>query len=151
MAFSPGRPSTGSTAPACDVIFIDTNIAIALRDNDMETRERIRALGRFPVISMITRIELENGVNVEPIAVNARRRLLERLLEALNVEMFTTADIHAYGHIVYNLGHDRKRTLDRLIAAQAISRGARLITRNGKDFRRIDGLKLEEWDTPVAG
>ena len=132
------------------MIFIDTNIAIALRDNDDDTRERIRALGRLPVISMITRIELENGVNIEVAGVNTRRRLLERLLEALNVEMFTTADIQAYGQIVYALGHDRKRTLDRLMAAQAISRDARLITRNGKDFRRIDGLKLEEWDTPVA-
>ena len=26
-----------------------------------------------------------------------------------------------------------------------ITRDATLITRNGKDFRRIDGLKLEEW------
>ena len=26
-----------------------------------------------------------------------------------------------------------------------IARDATLIIRNGKDFRRIDGLKLEEW------
>lgn len=130
------------------MIFIDTNIAIALRDNDPETRERVRALGRFPVIAMISRIELENGVNIEPAGVSMRRRLLERLLEALRVEMFTAADIYAYGQIVYNLGHDRQRTLDRLIAAQAIARDATLITRNGKDFRKIDGLRLEVWETP---
>lgn len=145
MASSHARRSSGSTGRACELIFIDTNIAIALRDNDPDTRERIRALGRFPVISMISRIELENGVNIEPAGANVRRHLLERLLEALHVEMFTAADIYAYGQIVYDLGHDRQRTLDRLIAAQAISRDARLITRNGKDFRRIAGLKLEEW------
>lgn len=127
------------------MIFIDTNIAIALRDNDPDTRERVRALGRFPLISMITRIELENGVNIEPGGVNTRRHLLDRLLEALHVEMFTHADIYAYGQIVYDYGHDRQRTLDRLIAAQAIGRDARLITRNGKDFRKIRALKLEEW------
>ena len=127
------------------MIFIDTNIAIALRDNDVGTRERIRALGRFPAISIISRIELENGVNIRPAAANTRRHLLERLLESLRVEMFTAADIRAYGQIVYDLGHDRQRTLDRLIAAQAIARDARLITRNGKDFRRIENLKLDEW------
>lgn len=43
-------------------------------------------------------------------------------------------------------------TLDRLIAAQAIARDATLITRNGKDFRRIEGLRLVEWEPlePVA-
>ena len=127
------------------MIFIDTNIAIALRDNDADTRERIRAFGRLPVISMITRIELENGVNIEPAGADLRRQLLERLLESLRVEMFTPADIYAYGRIVYDLGHDRQRTLDRLIAAQAIARDATLVTRNGKDFRRIEGLKLEAW------
>ncbi len=149
MASSHARPLSGSTDRVCEMIFIDTNIAIALRDNDFETRERIRALGRFPVISMISRIELENGVNIEPAGLNTRRHLLERLLEALHVEMFTAADIYAYGQIVYDLGHDRMRTLDRLIAAQAIARDARLITRNGRDFRRINGLKLEEWETPA--
>ncbi len=130
------------------MIFIDTDVAIALRDNDPQTREQVRALGRFPVISMITRIELENGVNLELGLTNLRRALLNRLLESLRVEMFTAADIYAYGQIVYDIGHDRRRTLDRLIAAQAISRDATLITRNGKDFRKIHGLKLIEWETP---
>lgn len=145
MAFSPASRSSGSTGPVFDVIFIDTNIAIALRDNDLDTRERVRALGRFPVISMITRIELENGVNIEPEGTNTRRYLLDRLLEALHVEMYTHADTYAYGQIVYDYGHDRRRTLDRMIAAQAIVRDARLITRNGRDFREIKALKLEEW------
>jgi tRNA(fMet)-specific endonuclease VapC len=133
------------------MIFIDTDVAIALRDNDLQTREQVRALGRFPIISMITRIELENGVNLEPGLANLRRALLDRFLESLRVEMFTAADIYAYDQIVYDLGHDRRRTLDRLIAAQAISRDATLITRNGKDFRKIDGLKLIEWEGGKAG
>ena len=94
---------------------------------------------------MITRIELENGVNADPSHTLLRRRLLDRFLQTIAIQMFTDADILAYGAIVYNLGHDRRTTLDRLIAAQAITRDATLITRNGKDFRRIDGLKLEEW------
>ena len=128
------------------MIFIDTDIAIALRDVHRATHERVAALPEIPVLSMITRIELENGVNAEPGLERYRRRLLEELLETYSVEMFNHADILAYGAIVYNLSYDRRTTLDRLIAAQAIARDATLITRNGKDFRRIEELKLEEWE-----
>jgi tRNA(fMet)-specific endonuclease VapC len=127
------------------MIFIDTDVAIALRDADRPTLRLIDELPELPVISMITRIELENGANSEPALANPRRRLLDRLLETVAVEMFTHADILAYGAIVYDRGYDRRTTLDRLIAAQALARDAVLITRNGKDFRRIEGLKLEEW------
>lgn len=130
------------------MIFIDTDVTIALRDNDRATKERLAELGLLPVISVVTRIELENGVNREPGAANNRRRLLDRLLETIMVELFTPADILAYGAIVHDLGLDRRTTLDRLIAAQAISRNARLITRNRRDFERIDGLRLEVWPSP---
>ena len=131
------------------MIFVDTNIAIALRDLDRRTHEAVRTLDEVPVFSMITRIELENGVNAEPGLENSRRRLLDELLRTYAVEMFTHADILAYGAIIYDLSYDRRLTLDRLIAAQAIARDAVLITRNGKDFRRIEGLKLIEWKTPA--
>ena len=128
------------------MIFIDTDIAIALRDVHRATHERVAALPEIPVLSMITRIELENGVNDEPGLERYRRRLLDELLETYSVEMYTHADILAYGAIIYDTGYDRRTTLDRLIAAQAIARDATLITRNGRDFRRIGGLKLEEWE-----
>ena len=127
------------------MIFLDTNICIALRDLHDETWQRVRALPEGQVMSMITRIELENGANAEPGLENRRRRLLEELLAIIPVEMFTHADILSSRDSIYTLSFDRQRTLDRLIAAQAITRDATLVTRNGKDFRRIEGLKLEEW------
>ena len=132
------------------MIFIDTDVAIALRDVDPDTHRRIAELDERPVLGMITRIELENGVNREPAGTNRRRRLLDEMLEDLTVVMFTHADILAYGAIVSASAHpepvEGRTTLDRLIAAQAIARDATLITRNGRDFRRIEGLKLEEWE-----
>ena len=139
------------------MIFIDTDIAIALRDVHRATHERVAALPEIPVLSMITRIELENGVNDEPGLERYRRRLLDELLETYSVEMYTHADILAYGAIISASAHpelpapakagvEGRTTLDRLIAAQAIARDATLITRNGRDFRRIEGLKLEEWE-----
>lgn len=131
------------------MIFIDTSIAIALRDGDADTRQRIGGLDRVPVISVISRIELENGVNREPAGINLRRRLLDRFLQTITVEMFTPGDIRAYGDIVYEFGYNRRLTLDRLIAAQVVSRDALLITRNGADFRRLAGLRLEVWPGPA--
>lgn len=127
------------------MIFIDTDVAIALRDNHPDTQRRITELRDAVAISIMTRIELENGVNREPAGVNLRRRLLDRFLETIAIQMFTPADILAYGAIVYNYIYDRRLTIDRLIAAQAISRDCRLITRNGRDFRKIEALKLEVW------
>jgi len=130
------------------VIFIDTNVAIAFRDGEAEARVAIIDLAEKPVLSVITRIELENGVNRDSAGRDYRRRLLDRMLESFAVQMFTQADILTYGDIVHAIGYDRIRTLDRLIAAQAIVRDATLITRNGKDFRTIGGLRLIEWETP---
>ena len=42
-------------------------------------------------------------------------------------------------------GFSRRKVLDRMIAAQAITYGATLVTRNGDDFRDILGLRLLEW------
>lgn len=131
------------------MIFIDTNVAIALREVDPATTKQVQTLGRLPAISVMTRVELENGVNRDPAVADQRRRLLDRLLRTLAVEYLTPADILAYGRIVYQLGHDRRLTIDRLIAAQAISRDALLITMNGKDFQRIEGLRLEIWSAPA--
>ena len=132
------------------MIFIDTDVAIALRDADAVTMRLIDELPELPVIAMITRIELENGVNAEPAHAPLRRKRLDRFLETIVVEMYTHADILAYGAIISAAAHpepvEGRTTLDRLIAAQAIARDATLITRNGRDFRRIEGLKLEEWE-----
>jgi tRNA(fMet)-specific endonuclease VapC len=127
------------------LIFIDTNIAIALRDVDRVTHERVAELDEVPVLSVVTLIELENGVGANPASASQRRALLDRLVETYCVEMFTEKDIAAYAAIVGKLGFDRRLTLDRLIAAQAIARNASLITRNGRDFRSIPQLRLVEW------
>lgn len=58
---------------------------------------------------------------------------------------FDSAEAAAYGKIVAELGYDRRKVLDRMIAAQALTAGRRLITINGRDFSEIDGLDLEVW------
>ena len=55
------------------------------------------------------------------------------------------AEAQAYRKIVETCGFSRRKVLDRMIAAQAITAGATLVTRNGDDFRDIPNLILLEW------
>jgi hypothetical protein len=80
-------PTSANFSPERQRIFI----AVLAQCGSMHT------LGKFPVMSMITRIVLENGVKLEPGLTNLRRALFDRVLDSLRTEMFTAADISAYG------------------------------------------------------
>lgn len=130
------------------MVIIDTNIAIHLRDADPEIGERLRTVQFAPAISVITLIELEAGVYREPDSAAQRRLALLTVLPKLEILPFTRAEADAYGAIIATLGYTRARVLDRMIAAQAIVAGTRLITINRKDFADIPGLDLEVWPSP---
>lgn len=124
---------------------LDTSVAIALRDADPKHRPGIEALGPDLAISIITRIELEGGVRREPGLAAARLARLDVLLGGLEVVAFNEEAADAYRIILETTGFSRRKTLDRMIAAQAIIKGATLVTLNGADFSDIPELKLLAW------
>lgn len=123
---------------------IDTDVAIHLRDGSAEISERLMRLEADPAMSVVTLVELRAGAANDPL----RTALLERLVQSIPPLAFHTAEASAYGRIVAQLGYDRRKVLDRMIAAQAIVAGRKLITINHRDFAGIDGLELEAWDAP---
>lgn len=124
---------------------LDTSVAIALRDDDADVTERFAELPSPVGLSIITRIELEGGAADDTFDGRARRDRLNPLLSAFHVLDFDAEAADAYRMIVRNAGFSRRKTMDRMIAAQALAVGAILITRNGADFRDIPNLKLLEW------
>ena len=124
---------------------LDTNVAIALRDGDAETVERVGALGDDLGISVVTRIELEAGLLASVPDAAPRRRRLEAILEAFTVAPLDAAAVAAYADIIAATGFSRRKILDRMIAAQAVALGATLVTRNGSDFEDVPGLRLLAW------
>lgn len=127
---------------------IDTDVAIHLRDGSPAIVSRIAALDDIPAMSVVTLVELQAGVALDRSAGGIRAALLARLRQTLAVLPFGEAEADAYGCIIAALGHDRRRVLDRMIAAQAIVAGRRLITINGRDFADIPELALEVWPSP---
>ncbi|WP_353205028.1 PIN domain-containing protein [Sphingomonas sp.] len=129
---------------------IDTNVAIEWRDGTSAIIAAISKLADPPLISIITRIELEGGVYRDPSHAALRRSRLDLLLTTLPVLDLPESVADRYRDIIAATGFSRRRILDRLIAATAIVHGLTLITINGTDFADIPNLKLEIWPAPRA-
>jgi predicted nucleic acid-binding protein len=127
------------------ISILDTNIAVYIRDGDPVLRARASKLPVHPVISVLTRVELEAGVYRDPAEALLLRARTDLLLSQLIELPFTSAEAKVYGRIIERSGYSRAKVIDRMIAATAIAAGATLFTLNARDFRGIPELKLEDW------
>jgi tRNA(fMet)-specific endonuclease VapC len=127
---------------------LDTNICIYIR-----RQQPHEVLARFQkirpgaaVISVITYGELLFGA--EKSANRARAlQLLEELISVLPVLALPREAASAYGAIRASL-QARGETIgnnDLWIAAHAKAAGITMVTNNEKEFRRIAGLKVQNW------
>ena len=124
---------------------LDTNIAILLRDNDPAVVARVNALPSAPMLSVLSRVELEGGVYRQPHRATDLRARVDAMLAVMEELSFTSVEAAIYGRILAHCGYSRTRIIDRMIAAQAMAIGATLATRNHADFRDIPDLLLEDW------
>ncbi len=78
----------------------------------------------------------------------ALRRKLQSLEELLVVEPFTRDDARRYAQIRAHLEARGQGIgpFDTLIAAQALRLEAILVTRSGREFSRVPGLRVENWE-----
>lgn len=127
---------------------LDTDVAIELRDGDEWIREQATRLPAPLLISAITRVELENGVQRDPLEAELRRSRLDRLLTTIATLDFGAPEIVEYRRIVEAAGYSHRKTADRMTAATALAQDLTLVTLNGRDFRDVRGLKLIEWARP---
>jgi tRNA(fMet)-specific endonuclease VapC len=124
---------------------LDTSVAIDLRDSRGQVKARLAALSSQPQISAITRVELEGGVYALADLVTKRRQAVDIMLQHIEVIDFNSEMASIYGRIVSRTAFNRRKIIDRMIAATALALDLTLITANGDDFTDIDGLKLEIW------
>ncbi|MXZ81419.1 MAG: type II toxin-antitoxin system VapC family toxin [Gammaproteobacteria bacterium] len=126
---------------------LDTNIAIYVIKNRPAGILEIfnRHAGRL-CISSITLAELAHGVEKSSKAEHNRRQLDDFVSRLVVLEYGSKAATH-YGEIRAALEYRGQMigVNDLHIAAHARSEGLTLVTNNLKEFRRVDGLLLENW------
>jgi tRNA(fMet)-specific endonuclease VapC len=124
---------------------LDTNILIGIRDDDAAVLSRFSGLSGLVAMSIVSKVELDNGVYRDPAEAHVRQAALDLLLENFDILPFGMDESTYYRSIVAKLGYSRSRTLDRMIAATALRTRATLVTANIRDFRDVPGLKIEDW------
>jgi tRNA(fMet)-specific endonuclease VapC len=127
---------------------LDTNICIyIIRKKPAVALKLMRTKEPEQIaISTITLAELEYGIARSQYPSRNRIALLEFLLPFAILDFDQRACGH-YGQIRAALAAKGRSIgpMDLLLAAQARSLDLILVTNNEREFRRIDGLRLENW------
>ncbi len=127
---------------------LDTNICIYLISQHLpQVRARFMTTPLGDVLmSVVTYAELRHGVERCPAGDRAAAdHALQRFIKRVPVLPFGESDAISYG-VLRAAVRDRSRdTMDRLIAAHALSVGLTLVTNNEDDFKVYPGLKVENW------
>ncbi len=128
---------------------LDTNICIyALKQHQTVLRHLLSQSRADVAVSVISEAELRTGA-AKSTAAAKTLRLVENFLRPLSIVDFVSSDAAAYAGVRAKL--ERSGTpigpLDTLIAAQAVARTLVLVSNNEREFRRVGGLRVENWTT----
>ena len=129
-------------------VLLDTNICIyIIKQQPPAVLERFSGFAIGDVgISVFTLAELEYGVSKSR-DVKKNRHALEQFIAPLEVARFDKEAAAAYGTIRAHLEQKGQPigSMDLLIAAHARSLDVHLVTNNESEFKRVPGLRIENW------
>jgi tRNA(fMet)-specific endonuclease VapC len=102
-------------------------------------------------VSALVAGELAYGVALSS-RVEANRKNLDAFLSMLQIVPWDDQAMWHYGEQKARLKKSGTKIgeMDLLIGCQALALGATMVTNNTREFERIEGLKLENWVTPVG-
>lgn len=127
-------------------IVLDTNVVIGLTKRRRPVVERLRHHDPADVfVSSLVMHELYFGAFK---GERALRNLNEIDAYTFNVLPFDQNDSRRASEIRAQLDRKGQRIgpYDVFIAGQALARGLTLVTRNVREFARVDGLSIENWE-----
>lgn len=98
-------------------------------------------------LSVVVLAELRYGATKA--ASSRQHQRIAALVAAVPVEPLTADDTEIYAELRARLEKRGERigSLDLFIAAQSIRLGATTVTHNLREFRRVPGLRVEDWQT----
>ena len=126
---------------------LDTNILVAISKNRPGLKARLAQVpDRSIWVSSVVLAEIEYGI-VKSAKPDLNRQVYEAVLEDFDVIDFGAAAARHYGRVRAEL--ERRGQVigpnDLMIAAQALTSGAVLVTDNVGEFSRVSGLLVENW------
>ena len=129
------------------VAMLDTNLCVrVIRERPAALAERFKVASDGFAVSTVVTYELFYGAAKSARPDHQRERVEDFLSRVQVLDFDEDASAHA-GDIRADL--ERRGCLigqyDLLIAGHARSRGLKLITGNLGEFRRVDGLRCEDW------
>jgi tRNA(fMet)-specific endonuclease VapC len=130
---------------------LDTNACIALingRPDAVRRRfVRVSAAGDLIATSSVVLFELWYGAAKSQRPKLNAERVTTFLSGPLEVLDFTPEDAEQSGRVRASLEHLGKPigAYDLLIAGQALRHKATLVTANSSEFRRVRGLRIQDW------
>ena len=128
----------------------DTNaVSNFLRGNNPALTARMHQEFPYLRLSALVVAEREFGILHHRSGLKYRRAF-EALVSSVPIEVLSREDAAHYAELRSYL---EKRgqgigPIDTLIAAQALRLGATVVTHNVKEFSRVPGLHVEDWQSP---
>ncbi|MBV9340467.1 MAG: type II toxin-antitoxin system VapC family toxin [Acidobacteria bacterium] len=126
---------------------LDTDTCIyALKQNPAVLKNLLGQSREDIAVSVITEAELRTGAAKSTSGTKTLRRV-ENFLRPLGIVEFTSDDACSYAQLRAKLEQAGTPIgpLDTLIAGQAVARKLILVSNNENEFRRVEGLRLENW------
>ena len=127
---------------------LDTNTCIyIIKKSPIKVYEKLKQLNISDVvISVITLNELEYGISKSS-NIEKNRIALTKFLAPIDVMPYEENCTTVYGEIRTILEKKGKPigSMDLMIASHALTLGSVLVTNNVKEFKRVPGLKIENW------
>ncbi len=128
-------------------LMLDTNIVIyTIKNKPQYIRQIFKKHQGQMCISTVTFMELIYGAE-KSAKPEQNRQDVEGFAARLDVLPYDQEAVHQTGQIRAELA--RKGTpigpYDQMIAGHARSKGLILVTNNEKEFKRVDGLRLDNW------
>jgi tRNA(fMet)-specific endonuclease VapC len=126
---------------------LDTDTCIYALKQNAATLRRLLEHDRSDIaVSVITEAELRTGAAKSSAPAKTRGKV-ENFLLPLTILEFTSRDAGIYAEVRAKLERAGAPIgpLDTLIAAQALCRGLTLVSNNEREFRRVSGLRRDNW------
>ena len=128
-------------------LLLDTNVCIAILNRDERVRPHLEQQPPSKLrMSAITLAELRFGIakSAQPKRATANLRKLRSKVSVVPFDEDATLRYGALRALLEKRG-EPIGPLDTLIAAHALALGWSLATHNIREFRRIPGLRCEDW------